>query len=50
MGPREVHKGSFQKKYTEKRVKMDFWVGGYLTCFTFSNYFNKVKKFQGGGV
>ena len=30
-------KGSFQKKNTEKRVKMDFWVGGYLTCFTFQS-------------
>ena len=44
------NKGSFQKKNTEKRVKMDFWVGGYLTCFTFLNNFNKVKNFQLGGV
>ena len=38
------------KKKAEQKVKTAFSVGGYLTYFTFLKHFNKVKKFQGGGV
>ena len=41
---------AFKKKKAEQKVKTAFRVGGYLTIFTFLKDFDKVKKFQGGGV
>ena len=41
---------AFQKKKTEKRMKMDFRVGGYQTWFTLKKHFIKVKNIKGGGV